>query len=145
VNTSCLHLAPRRRCREGLTAEEQLEERREGCLETAPAWTHCPSTMVASPVRLGRSCCWRRAPTAATCCGTARASRESTASACCECGRPRAAAVAFDGEQGSRAGSGVPGRAGQTVVDFQPSHPEYGVFPHSDDKICPNITICGHV
>lgn len=97
--------------------------------ETAPAWTRCPSTTGVSPGRPGRSCCWRRAPMAATCCGTARPSRESTASACCECGRPCAAAVASLG-----CGAAEGGGAGRVVADFQHLHPQYGVFPRNSDK-----------
>lgn len=116
--------------------------RRESCppRETAPAWTRCPSTTGASPGRPGRSCCWRRAPMAATYCGTARASRESTASACCECGRPCAAAVASLG-----CGAAEGGGAGRVVADFQHSHPQYRVFLGNSDKICPTFTIRRHV
>lgn len=82
VNTSCLHLPPGWRDGGERAAEEPAEVQGEPALP----WRHCPSTTGASAVRPGRSCFWRRALTAATCCGTVRASRGSTASACCECG-----------------------------------------------------------
>lgn len=79
VNTSCLHLPPGWRDGGERAAEEPAEVQGEPALP----WRHCPSTTGASAVRPGRSCFWRRALTAATCCGTVRASRGSTASACC--------------------------------------------------------------
>lgn len=90
VNTSCLHLPPSWRSGGERAAKELAEaqgEPAEAQGEPALPWRRCPSTTGASAVRPGRSCFWRQALTAATCCGTVRASRGSTASVCCECGR----------------------------------------------------------